>query len=180
MDNNSNDNNKINWNSVVKKTGGFFSNLVSKANKSTNSETAKKIRKNLLVWGGVGLGFGIVLFLAGFITCVADGFSSVSSMDFGIPAGFIAGIVLSAVGVILIPIGGIAIKAGFAIVVTGMTAKFIDNNKYCKICGDRIEGNEMFCNSCGANLRENKLCKACGTQNELDDKFCRKCGKQLI
>ncbi|MGN1208653.1 MAG: zinc-ribbon domain-containing protein [Christensenellales bacterium] len=47
----------------------------------------------------------------------------------------------------------------------------------CPNCGDKVAGDEQFCDKCGKALY--LRCKNCGTVNEGSSKFCKKCGKQL-
>jgi hypothetical protein len=161
-----------------KSVGGFFSKLVERANKSMNSELAKSIRKKLLIWGGIGLGVGILFTILGMVLFITGGFGAVGSMPTGIPGGIIAGVILFMLGGILVTISATAIRAGLAVVIAGVTTSFIDVNNYCPSCKDKVDPDELYCNKCGANLRANKLC-SCGTQNDLGDKYCKKCGKQL-
>ena len=162
---------------------GLFAKLIEKANErmdkvngTVNGEPAKKIRKKLLTWGGVGAGLGIAMIIAGFITFAVGGFKSVETMKTSVTT--IIGPVIFILGGLLMTFGIAAIRAGLAIVITGVATKSLDVNKYCPHCGDIIDEDELCCNKCGANLRENKICE-CGTQNDVDDEYCRKCGKKL-
>lgn len=47
----------------------------------------------------------------------------------------------------------------------------------CPFCGDKVSGDEQFCDKCGKSLYSQ--CKSCKTINTGDSKFCKKCGKEL-
>lgn len=162
--------------------GGIFYKLVEKANKTVNSDTAKKIRKQLLIWGIAAAAAGGILMIVSLFSFVSVGFGAMDD-PFRNFAGIGTKIALSFVGFfvasILLGIGTSAIKAGLAIVVAGAAAETLDINRYCPKCGDRVDGHEMFCNKCGYNLRADKKCPDCGRQNDFDDEFCTNCGKKL-
>lgn len=163
---------------------GMFGRIVEKANNTANSETAKKIRKHLIIWGSVAAAIGAVLFISSiviFFSRIVSTFNTdMSSSNFG--SNFVSNIVLMfvlfAVGGFILGIGVEAIRAGLAIVIAGFATKTLDVNDYCPNCKSRVDGDEIYCSKCGANLRANKLCE-CGFQNDLNDTFCRKCGKKL-
>ena len=169
-------NNNSNYNGIFSKLIERANERMDKVNGAANGETAKRIRKKLLTWGGVGTGVGIAMILAGIIAFSVGGFQSVETMT--VPVTTIIGPIIFILGGFLMTFGVAAIRAGLAIVITGVATKTLDVNKYCPHCGDVIDEDELFCNKCGANLRENKICE-CGTQNEVDDEYCRKCGKKL-
>ena len=50
-------------------------------------------------------------------------------------------------------------------------------NEQCPNCGDKVDGNENFCNKCGAAIY--KTCKKCKSVNESTDEYCRTCGNKL-
>lgn len=163
---------------------GLFAKLIEKANEqmdkvdgTINGEPAKKIRKKLLTRGGVGAGVGIMMIIAGLITFSVGEFVSVESMT-TVSISTIIGPIIFILGGFITAFSIAAIRAGLAIVITGAATKVLNVNKHCQNCGDIIDENELFCNKCGANLRENKICE-CGTQNDVDDIYCRKCGKKL-
>ena len=82
-------------------------------------------------------------------------------------------------GSIAFAVGVMMVRSGLVIVIAGEGSKFLDTAPKCPSCGDPVEENEMFCNKCGALLKDKTKCKHCGTQNEVSDKFCSNCGKEL-
>ena len=57
---------------------------------------------------------------------------------------------------------------------------------YCPNCKNPIGQNDIFCKTCGYNLKSTtqvsqmkKICPNCGEENESDSSFCVKCGSQL-
>lgn len=59
-------------------------------------------------------------------------------------------------------------------------------NLYCTNCKNPIGQNDIFCKTCGYNLKSTEqvsqmktTCPNCGEENEPDSSFCVKCGSQL-
>lgn len=57
---------------------------------------------------------------------------------------------------------------------------------YCPNCKNTIGQNDIFCKTCGYNLKSTEqvsqmriTCPNCGEENEPDSSFCVKCGSQL-
>ena len=103
---------------------------------------------------------------------MVDGFSSAFSST-------MTGMIIFAISGFLLSIGVVLIKAGLTILVVGEGSKFLDTAPRCPKCGDPVEENEVYCNKCGADLRNKKKCSSCGTQNDVEDAFCRNCGNKL-
>lgn len=101
-----------------------------------------------------------------------EGFSSTVSSA-------ILGFVIFAISGFFLSIGAVLIKAGLAVLITGEGAKFLDTAPKCPQCGNPIEEDEIYCNKCGADIRNKTKCSNCGTQNEVNDVFCRNCGNKL-
>lgn len=159
--------------------GSWLQDMVKNANTTTNSQKANEIKKKLLKYGIIGLVVGIVFIITGIILFslpFGDSAFDMSSFDL---SGI--GMALFMLGGFILAIGSIVLKAGLAIVITGVGTKILDVKKEdrCPKCNDIVDDDEMYCNKCGFNLRENKLCPYCNTQNDLKDEFCRKCGKKL-
>lgn len=136
-------------------------------------EKAKKLRKKLLIAGGVLLGIGFLLFAIIAIVMVAS-FNSFSNIE----AFMIMFVILGILMVACISVGGVCLKLGLSILVVGEGTKLIDKTitKRCE-CGETIREDNQFCPKCGKSVRVS--CE-CGQINEPGDKFCGKCGKRLI
>ena len=178
----------------LQNVGGYFKRLMYKARHTTNSEEALKLRKKLLIIGGIGLAVGLIMVVSGFFGFANGAFNSVNnfSPDFGfddngfptieepqifnpIPymALFMLGGVISGISIYVLYIG-------LAVVVAGVTTKFLDTRKPCPKCGDKIDADEKSCSNCGYNLEANMDYRCeCGKENEPNDKFCRECGKKI-
>lgn len=164
-----------------KNTGGIFSwlkNIASNANNTLNGEKAKKLKKKLIVWGGILTGVGILLILAGFISFISASMMTTRMPDAGL---MIFGFISFVLGGFVLMFGSVMLNYGINIVIAGVGTKILDTEKEkkCPNCGDPINDDEMFCNKCGYNLRSNKVCSNCGFQNDYDDVYCKKCGKKL-
>ncbi|VEU80639.1 helix-turn-helix domain-containing protein [Haploplasma axanthum] len=156
------------------RAGNFFQRLIYKGNNATNSKKAKEIRKKLLVFGGIGLGVGILLVIIGFIGFATSAMKSVE--NFGSGASPVIFMPVFLIGGIIASISGYAIYAGLAIVVGGVATKFLDETTYCPNCHDKVDHDEKVCSNCGTKL--SKVCD-CGKVNEVSDTYCRECGKKL-
>lgn len=162
--------------------GKWIKDVSSNANTTLNSKKANKLKRNLIVFGAIVLVVGITLVVVEVIIFSQPMLSfDISSFDMPDLAPCIGGIILAFLGALLCTGAGYTLKAGIAVVVTGVGTKILDTNKEykCPNCGDSIDVDEIFCNKCGYKLREIKLCSECNTQNDFKDEFCRKCGKKL-
>lgn len=173
--------NDVNLNNV----GGFIKKLLYKAKTTTNSDLAKKIRKNLLLGGGIGLAVGIIMIVSGFVSFTSGAFNSVNEMgNFPIqePTLFnpLPSMLLFLLGGVVSSISVYVLYAGFGIAIAEVTTNFLDTRRKCPKCGDEIDDDERMCSNCGYNLEENPdhRCK-CGKANSPEDKFCRECGEKL-
>jgi len=163
--------------------------LNSNINNITNSEKAKKLRKNLL---RIGITL-VIVGLIGVIVCM--GIMMSKSFDFGENMSssisdnsndffseskgiMILSMLVIPFGIIFI-IGVILIRLGLSIVIAGFTSKLIDGEvgNNCPNCGNRIEGNKAFCPRCGNQL--NKQCVNCGHINHFKNLHCERCGRKL-
>lgn len=163
-----------------------ISEYITKLNEKTlmtkDTTRAKKIRKNLLGWGGASLVLGIVMFFVGFIGFAVSGFSDVVNFN-GFQQGGLSSAVywwiLCAIAIPFIAVGGVCVKWGLAIVVAIATINYADVSDRCPKCGDPIEGNEKFCSKCGEPLEKILTCSNCGKKIRLNDKFCKECGTSI-
>lgn len=150
--------------------GEYFKRVAEKANATANSEEAKKIRKNLIKWGGVGCGISGLFILAGLIVFVIGMFSFTFS--------------LSVIGMFPFMIGGFgmvfstaAVRAGLSIVIAGVTTNVLDANKRCPKCNAVLDDGKNFCTKCG--YKATIECPNCHTKSDHDDVYCANCGKKL-
>ncbi len=167
----------------------YFSDLVVKAKNATTSAETQRIKKKLIkigliltVIGAVGALACTVLTFLLFLKNI-DTITAVDPM-YGFPAqgfnfSFLITFFLIPLFAVCMGIGIIALNCGLGIVVAKASVDFIDGNKYCPHCGDKIEKDELYCDKCGNPLYKSTICKDCGTENALDAKFCKTCGKQL-
>lgn len=141
------------------------------------SEKAKKLRKKLLVGGGIGAGVGILMVLAGFILFMTAGDSMMESMSPSM-SSFIFPMIIFMLGGIVTTVSIFFIKAGLTILIGGESSKFIDKsvNIRCE-CGESVKEGDKFCPKCGRALR--KTC-SCGKVNEPNAEYCSECGKKLV
>lgn len=140
-------------------------------------EKAKKLKRNLLVWGGIAVGVGGIGILICFILFATAGFDSFTSTGFS--ARVLIPFCLFPVFGIISGIGGVLLKFGLAILIGGATSRFVDKatNNRCPVCGDTIQDDEIFCSKCGTPVR--KKCPVCGEIQDPKAQFCKKCGTKL-
>lgn len=140
-------------------------------------EKAKKLRKKLLVGGGIGVAVGIIMVLTGFILFMVAGDNMMDTMAPSMTS-FIFPMLLFILGGLATTVSIYFIKAGLAILIGGESSKFIDKtvNDRCE-CGETIKEGDKFCPKCGKPVR--KTCKACGKVNEPSAEYCSECGKKL-
>lgn len=150
---------------TIKKLNADASNLA-------NQEKAKKLRKRLLT-------AGIILAVLGFGGAVAC-FALFAAFSMSFQTNYILIPLL-----LMIPcfiaggIGVFCIYAGFAIILTGVSTKFIAKSlsSHCPYCNKFIEEDALFCNGCGKSFR--RKCPSCQTINEPDSLYCKTCGTRL-
>ena len=146
----------------------------------TNQEKAKRLRKRLLIAGGICAGIGIIGIVVCFIAFNVNGFSSGFSnedMESAMIKTFIPFCLIIPFSITAI-IGGMLIRLGLSILLAGATTKFVDKslNRRCE-CGNTLEADEKFCPKCGKPAV--KTCPNCNTENDLDDEYCSNCGQKL-
>ncbi|MCF7925152.1 MAG: helix-turn-helix domain-containing protein [Candidatus Izimaplasma sp.] len=182
-------------------SGNFFKQLLYKAKHTTNSAEAKRIKKILLLVGGIGIIVGLSMTIFGFIGFGKGAFDSVnnfhnntitqfpSDSDTLFGNGTITSpdpfnpfpyIVVFLLGGVVTGLSSYVLYAGLAIVVTSVASNYLDTRIKCPTCGDEVDEDEKVCSSCGTSLDgvKEKVC-ACGKVNKPDDVYCRKCGKPL-
>jgi len=144
--------------------------------KTANTEKAKRIRAHLLLWGGVLAVLGV----GGVFTCFVLFVTGGMSLGVGEPPSarmlvpFFLFVPLGMVGAL----GAALIKMGLAVVVAGITTKYVDNiNLKCAACRRNVKADEKFCPACGAAVR--LACMNCKTENDNTSTFCKGCGQKL-
>ncbi len=182
--------NDININNI----GGSFKKLLYKAKNTTNSEYAKKVKKYLLIGGGIGLLVGIFMIGFGFFGFAAGALNAVNGTtidfdpttfnpdDITMPKPFnpIPYMVIFLLGGVVSGISVYVLFAGLSIVIAGVTTSYLDTRDKCPKCGDAVDIDERSCSNCGYNLEENNEHRcSCGKENQPSDKFCRECGSKL-
>lgn len=160
----------------------FIGRLVEKANKSTNTKEATKIRRNLINLGMFGIILGIVgviismfLFTTFVITFLSD------LEQFNTTPNFSLLLLPSTIifpSLIAIVLGVMSLISGLSLVIVQKTSEFIDENVYCPVCNN-MTGNDRFCNQCGASVLSDRICEKCKTLNKVDANFCKGCGSKL-
>ena len=148
----------------------YFIGLCKDANGLVNSEKVNKIKKILLIWGGLGVAIGALLFIGGFI-----GFAA-SAMSFSEPFIFF---ILAFIGIVLIAPHSVLFSVGLHLTVGGWGVKMMDKSPKCPHCGNIIGDDEMYCNKCGKPLLITKVCPNCKTENDMTSSYCKSCGKKL-
>lgn len=157
--------------------GNYLKRLLYKAKHTTNSEQAKKIKKSLLLVGGLGVLLGGLMVVGGFIGFASGAMNSVGNFEPFNPLPFMLMFLLGGT------VSGISLYVllgGLSIVVAGVTTKYLDTRKTCPTCGNEIDSDELICSNCGSNLKDHheKTC-TCGKVNQPEDLYCRQCGNKL-
>ncbi len=146
-----------------------------------NQEKAVKLRRALMIIGGILAIVGIVGVIYYFAAFGNAGFEQVDNFHSDPTSTFnpIPIMIKFVVSGIIAGIGTTIFKLGLSITIAGVTTKFAGDvlTDKCPDCGTAIKGDDVFCTSCGKQLR--KVCAKCNHINEADEKFCAKCGSQL-
>lgn len=158
--------------------GNYFRELAAKASKTTNSIEAQEIKKKLIKIGFILIIIGGIGLFTCFVGFAALGFYSTSHF------GKLRGLILIPFCLfipfgLVLHLGILALTLGLGIVVAKATVNFVDPNRYCSKCGDKIDSDEKFCSKCGSPLLTEKICSECGTTNDVDADFCKNCGHSL-
>lgn len=90
-------------------------------------------------------------------------------------------VIMVITGIILL-----CIKPKSNVVITQMPYNNVNmqSTAYCPNCNNRVNTSDLFCVTCGCNLKENNqtlniTCSNCGANNVGDGKFCVNCGNEL-
>ncbi|MFA7076253.1 MAG: helix-turn-helix domain-containing protein [Candidatus Izemoplasmatales bacterium] len=162
--------------------GNYLKNILYKAKHTTNSLEAKKIKKILLIAGGIGLIIGISLILSGFFGFAKGSMDAVENFgpDNLNPFSPIPFMIVFLAGGVITALSTYVFMGGFSIVIAGVTTKYLDTRTKCPNCGNEIDPDEKICSNCGYDLKDviNKVC-SCGKINQPEDIYCRECGKKL-
>lgn len=160
---------------MFEKLGNAIKELNANVADVATCEKAKKLRKNLLVWGGIGVALGALMILGGIVLFMSS-FASFGEFT-GLPVTTIIGMVMFAMGGGVLSISAILIHYGLTILIGGEAVKLVDKsiNQRCE-CGEVIQVSSKFCPKCGKAVR--KTCE-CGHVNDPAAEFCSECGKKL-
>lgn len=141
-------------------------------------EKAKNLRKKLIQYGIAGVAVGGIGVFISFIAFTIGGFSATQSMSSGLPYGVLIPFFLFPIFGVILGIGQTVLKIGLSILIGGETAKYLDKNFTDRCaCGSVITKDEIFCTSCGREVR--KTCSACGIKQNPKSSFCSNCGNKL-
>ncbi len=156
----------------------LINKLVERANKSTNTKEANKIRKSLIIFGINGIFFGAL----GVVICLL--FTSILFYDlltnatlYDFPT-FLIPLFLTILFATLALFGTLALFSGLSLVIVQKTSEFIDDNVYCPNCNN-LTGNDKYCNKCGTSVFKDRICNTCKTLNTTNATFCKECGKSI-